>query len=649
MADTASARAGAEHECYAFPLDYDMPFTDYWDEVKRIGTPTRQELRNWATFSIGALVRGCGNNLPVAREHEDHGRPDYACIMLLRMSSMIADVILKHKGWNSLSAADQQKARGVLGEALSRLEHLREADLKRQYEQRLAAVRRLEEEREAARRADEERHRQQEEEARRLEAQRQQEAREASERARQLRDAERQAQIDEEQCRLDDLKAEAEHQRVSELRCATLKEQCTWALSAARAPGLGGEQPRRGLVNLGNTCYMNSVLQALFATKLALIYINDSYTGRLNNDNPLGSKGAISNSFAYIMREMAQRVLHPISPSRFKTRIGEWRSAFAGLGQQDASELLHALLDGLHEDTNAARRGPAQSPPRPRPDGKSDAQLADEWRQSQRLCNWSEVNDTVGVFSRSVVQCTQCGHRSLTFEVQQGLELPIDSTYGACTLDDCIAKYHLSEVLQEPWECHDCKKRVQATKQLSVWDAPPLLIVTLKRFRTYGNLADKLTQPVYFPYTLDMTPHVAAGGDFQIEYELIAVVNHRGGTGGGHYTADTRGRNDGRWYRFSDLQVEPSPDTPDWREAYVLVYQRLPEGKPRARTPPPDADGLRPRPSAPPPPAAMLPSPAAHADPALPAMPAGPPPGDDDDDALCGVAVPAPGGGGPME
>ena len=47
-----------------------------------------------------------------------------------------------------------------------------------------------------------------------------------------------------------------------------------------------------------------------------------------------------------------------VTPRKFKAKIAEWRSQFAGYGQQDSQELLGALLDGLHEDLNRIKQKP---------------------------------------------------------------------------------------------------------------------------------------------------------------------------------------------------------------------------------------------------------------------------------------------------
>ena len=59
-------------------------------------------------------------------------------------------------------------------------------------------------------------------------------------------------------------------------------------------------------------------------------------------------------------------------------------------------------------------------------------------------------------------------------------------------------------------------------------------------------------------------------------YECVGVTNHWGSLGGGHYTADCRSCDDGRWYSFDDGRVAPtaagrlSPSA----GAYVLFYWR---------------------------------------------------------------------------
>nr|XP_006014127.1 PREDICTED: ubiquitin carboxyl-terminal hydrolase 4-like [Latimeria chalumnae] len=58
-------------------------------------------------------------------------------------------------------------------------------------------------------------------------------------------------------------------------------------------------------------------------------------------------------------------------------------------------------------------------------------------------------------------------------------------------------------------------------------------------------------------------------------YDLIAVSNHYGGMGGGHYTAYAKNKSDGKWYYFDDSSVSlASEDQIVTKAAYVLFYQR---------------------------------------------------------------------------
>ena len=120
------------------------------------------------------------------------------------------------------------------------------------------------------------------------------------------------------------------------------------------APVHGGRgKALTGLRNLGNSCYMNSVLQCLFATAPLVRYIlNSYYVEDINKTNPLGTGGRIAEELAVLMRVAHSGSYQHVSPVEFKRTIGRFAPHFGGQQQQDSQEFLLFLLDQFHEDTN---------------------------------------------------------------------------------------------------------------------------------------------------------------------------------------------------------------------------------------------------------------------------------------------------------
>uniref|UniRef100_A0A674K7S4 Ubiquitin carboxyl-terminal hydrolase n=1 Tax=Terrapene triunguis TaxID=2587831 RepID=A0A674K7S4_9SAUR len=145
-------------------------------------------------------------------------------------------------------------------------------------------------------------------------------------------------------------------------------------------------------------------------------------------------------------------------------------------------------------------------------------------------------------------------------------------------LKDCIELFTTMETLGEhdPWYCPNCKKHQQATKKFDLWSLPRILVVHLKRFSYNRYWRDKLDTVVEFPIRdLSMSEFVCDPIADPYVYDLIAVSNHYGAMGVGHYTAYAKNKVNGKWYYFDDSSVSvASEDQIVTKAAYVLFYQR---------------------------------------------------------------------------
>ncbi|KAG5475361.1 hypothetical protein LSCM1_03474 [Leishmania martiniquensis] len=330
---------------------------------------------------------------------------------------------------------------------------------------------------------------------------------------------------------------------------------------------------RRGIVNLGNTCYMNSVLQVLNSTPLGQYFLTDDYVSHL-----IATKGKLTrliNSFSFVIRELNRADCNfSVSASPFKDALGEYYEGFQNSNQQDANEFLRVVLDGIHGALNMNESNRIAFPEIDNSKGTDDDLARRYWAQYYQK-NSSIIVDYCAFQERSAIICPSCNHQSRSFNVSLSIEIPIPWTSSKVSLDDCFAAYCREEILDNSsmYMCPNCRQKVNARKQLLFYSAPPVLFITLKRFRCYGDFttASKVNSSVFFSKTLNIALYMCSSFS-KTKYHLVGVVNHQGNMHGGHYTADAVGA-DGVWCHFSDERVTKA-DVADNNLAYILCYVR---------------------------------------------------------------------------
>ncbi|CAH6787932.1 ubiquitin carboxyl-terminal hydrolase 8 [Phodopus roborovskii] len=343
-------------------------------------------------------------------------------------------------------------------------------------------------------------------------------------------------------------------------------------------PVFGGSGPAlTGLRNLGNTCYMNSILQCLCnAPHLADYFNRNCYQDDINRSNLLGHKGEVAEEFGIIMKALWTGQYRYISPKDFKVTIGKINDQFAGSSQQDSQELLLFLMDGLHEDLNKADNRKRHK--EENNDHLDDFKAAEHAWQKHKQLNESII---VALFQgqfKSTVQCLTCHKKSRTFEAFMYLSLPLASS-SKCSLQDCLRLFSKEEKLTDNnrFYCSHCRARRDSLKKIEIWKLPPVLLVHLKRFSYDGRWKQKLQTSVDFPLeNLDLTQYVIGPKNSLKKYNLFSVSNHYGGLDGGHYTAYCKNAARQRWFKFDDHEVSDiSVSSVKSSAAYILFYSSV--------------------------------------------------------------------------
>lgn len=188
--------------------------------------------------------------------------------------------------------------------------------------------------------------------------------------------------------------------------------------------GSGAAKGIVGLRNLGNTCFMNSVIQCFNQTPFFHNYfLEDKYKEEINKENPLGNGGEVARNWAELMQAMWSAKYKVVVPIDFKKTIGQFAHRFMGFQQQDSQEFLNFLIDGIHEDLNRIDEKPYIGSIEA--GGRPLAEVAQEAWKNHKRRNDSIIVDNMYGQLKSRVECPECSRVSITFDPYNNLSVPI--------------------------------------------------------------------------------------------------------------------------------------------------------------------------------------------------------------------------------
>jgi len=241
-----------------------------------------------------------------------------------------------------------------------------------------------------------------------------------------------------------------------------------------------------GLSNLGNTCYVNSILQALLSL--------DSFCHALLNvniDNPERVEGTLYQSLTKVLGLRLSNPHEMIEQDYLRECIARTSERFTKHQQEDSHEYLSMCINKLHHDIVDASQ-----------------EFSDNcYEPEAKLC---PVDDHFQCRVQSTLNCTQCSWKSTHYEIFRDLSLNLpDSSEWQCNdpngvdIPTLLYQYFLDE--QVTYKCEECHC-TEAVVRKKVSRPPRTLVLHLKRFTkdTFGDACRKRSDCVQVQPTLNL-------------------------------------------------------------------------------------------------------------------------------------------------
>ncbi len=330
-----------------------------------------------------------------------------------------------------------------------------------------------------------------------------------------------------------------------------------------------------GLVNLGNTCFLNSTMQVISHTyELNDFLDNDTYKSKLNKkiDSVLLTEWDE-------LRKLLWSDNNIISPNRFVKAVQSIAShkkisIFTGYSQNDLPEFLIFVIDCFHNALSRQVNMSIEGSPKDEKD-----QMAIKCFEKIKQMYEKDYSEMLRLFYG--IQVSNVKNRDTDVLISMNPEpffiinLPIPQNMSSPSLLDCFDLYTEYEVLDDnnKIRIEETNEEVAVKKNILFWSFPEILVIDIKRFNA-NNRKNQII--VSFPLSnLDLSKYVVGYSKNSYVYDLYGVCNHSGSTLGGHYTSFVKNANN-KWYHFNDGSVSEISDeqsivTP---KAYCFFYRK---------------------------------------------------------------------------
>jgi len=341
-----------------------------------------------------------------------------------------------------------------------------------------------------------------------------------------------------------------------------------------------------GLANLGNTCFLNVVLQALrLSPPLCDIFLTN--TPKIREES---NKKSLLEAFQIIMRDfwrhnLAINAVPTLNPRGFHgafiRTIADSGDDWHHYGQQsDAAETIQYILSALHDATYKKVKMIVV--------GNSANKYEDEYIKA--IHSWdtffskeySPIIDNYNGQTQTEVICENCKTVSTRYEPWLMLKVPLPGgdnphrTTPEATLTDCLNLGFADENLDD-YRCDACKTQGKAIIRNRISRLPDIIILTLKRFT---NKMQKVAGKVAWDVDqFDFRPWMAFKGDpfnkiyVPPIYETTAIIEQQGSFRGGHYRMYAK--QEQSWFEYDDNAIRNVPgETATSSDAYIAFLTR---------------------------------------------------------------------------